>query len=273
MADANQNPQQEIVRDRFTRTAQVFADAMLQTRAAEAESLARMVAAKKSDCAVDLACGPGALAVAFARHVRWIIGLDLTPAMLAVAQRTARDANAHNVSLAIGNAQQIPFPDSSLDLVLSSYALHHVPEAGRVIGEMSRVLKRGGCAGIIDIFALEDPRSAEMHDCIERVRDPSHTRTLARSEFASLFAANALRITDTRIEEHRVTFDQWMHTAGREPGDPEYIETRRLMEATIPDDLAAFHPRYSASNPPGSDEAPVIDMVNTVVFFAAEKIR
>jgi ubiquinone/menaquinone biosynthesis C-methylase UbiE len=272
MANLNQDQQQEIVRDRFTRTAEIFGDAVMQTRAAEAEILAHMVAAKKSDCAIDLACGTGALAVAFTQHVRWIIGLDLTPAMLAVAQRTARDANARNVSLAIGNAQQIPFADASLDLVLSSYALHHVPEAGRVIGEMSRVLKRGGRAGIIDIFALEDPRSAEMHDRIERVRDPSHTRTLARSEFASLFAANGLRVTDTRVEEHPVTFDQWMHTAGREPGDPEYIETRRLMEATIPDDLAAFHPRYSASNPPGSDEAPVIDMVNTVVFFAAEKI-
>jgi ubiquinone/menaquinone biosynthesis C-methylase UbiE len=272
MADANQNQQQEIVRDRFTRTAEVFADAMMQTRAAEAESLAYMVSAKKSDCAADLACGPGALAVAFARHVRWIIGLDLTPAMLAVAQRTARDANARNVAFALGNAQQIPFPDASLDLVLSSYALHHVPEAGRVIGEMSRVLKRGGRAGIIDIFALEDPRSAEMHDRIERIRDPSHTRTLARSEFAAFFGANGLRVTDTRVEEYPVTFDQWMHRAGREPGDPEYIETRRLMEATIPDDLAAFHPRYSASNLPGSDEAPEIEMVNTVVFFAAEKI-
>jgi len=273
MADANQNRQQEVVRDRFTRTAEVFGDAVMQTRAAEAESLAHMVSAKKSDCAVDLACGTGALAIIFARHVRWIIGLDLTPAMLAVAQRTARDANARNVAFALGNAEQIPFPDASLDLVLSSYALHHVPEAGQVIGEMSRVLKSGGRAGIIDIFALEDPRSAEMHDRIERIRDPSHTRTLARSEFAFLFAAHRLRITDTRVEEHPITFDQWMHRAGREPSDPEYIETRRLMEATIPDDLAAFHPRYSASSPIGSDEAPVIDMVNTVVFFAAEKIR
>src|ERR1700747_3281439 len=144
MADLNQHQQQAIVRDRFTRTAEVFGNAVMQTRAAEAEILAEMVAAKKSDCAVDLACGTGALAVAFAAHVRWIIGLDLTPAMLAVAQRTARDANARNVSLAIGNAQQIPFPDSSLDLVLSSYALHHVPAAGRVIGEMSRVLKSCG---------------------------------------------------------------------------------------------------------------------------------
>jgi ubiquinone/menaquinone biosynthesis C-methylase UbiE len=272
MADLNQNRQEDVVRERFTRTAEIFGNAVMQTRAVEAEILAEMVVAKKSDWAVDLACGTGALAVAFSPHVRWIIGLDLTRAMLAVAQRAVRDANAHNVTFALGNAQEIPFPDQSLDLILSSYALHHVPEPARVIGEMSRVLKRGGRAGIIDIFAQEDPRSAEMHDRIERVRDPSHVRTLARSEFASLFGANGLRITGTHLEEHALTFDEWMHRAGREPSDPEYIETLHLMEATIPNDLAAFHPRYSAIGVAGSDEAPGINMVNTVVFLAGEKI-
>ena len=272
MADFDQNQQQALIRDRFTRTAEVFGNAVMQTRTAEAEILAEMVAAKKSDCAVDLACGTGALALAFARHVRWIAGLDLTPAMLTVAQRTACETNARNIVFALGNAQEIPFPDVSLDLALSSYALHNVPEPGRVIGEMARVLKRSGRAGIIDIFVPEDPRSAEMHDRIERVRDPSHVRTLARSEFASLFAANRLRITGAHVEEHPATFDQWMHNAGREPGDPEYVETRRLMELTFADDLAAFHPRCGTTSSTRSDGLPEIDMVNTVVFFSAEKI-
>ena len=271
MPNLSPNQQQDLVRDRFTRTAEVFGDSILKTRAAEAEILAEMVAAKPTDVAVDLACGTGALAMGFARRVHRIYGLDLTAAMLAVARRAAREANARNVTFALGNAEQIPFADGSLDLALTSYALHHVPNPGRVIGEMARVLKRGGRAGVIDIFVLEDPRSAEMHDRIERVRDPSHTRALARSEFQSLFAANGLRITDTRVEEHAATFDQWMRTAGREPGDPEYIETRRLMEATIPDDLAAFHPRYSATGPAADDAVRTIEMVNTVVFIAAEK--
>jgi ubiquinone/menaquinone biosynthesis C-methylase UbiE len=272
MADVNQIRQHELVRDRFTRTAEVFGDSVLKMRAAQAEILAHMVSAKTGDRAVDLACGTGALALAFAPQVCWICGLDLTPAMLAVAERAAHDAKVRNVAFAIGNAQQIPFPDASLEIALTSYALHHMPDASRVIGEIARVLKRGGRAGVIDIFVLEDPRSAEMHDRIERVRDPSHTRTLARCEFERLFAREGLRIVDTRVEEHAVTFDQWMHTAGREPGDPEYIETHRLMEATIPDDLAAFHPRYSAIESAASNEVPAIDMVNTVVFIAAEKI-
>jgi ubiquinone/menaquinone biosynthesis C-methylase UbiE len=221
--NADQNQQHDLVRDRFTRTAEIFADSVLKTRAAEAEILAHMVSAKAGDRAVDLACGTGALALVFAPHVCWICGLDLTPAMLAIAQRSSREAGVQNIAFAVGNAQQIPFPDGSLDLALTSYALHHVPDPAQVIGEMSRVFKPGGRVGVIDIFASEDPRSAEMHDRIERVRDPSHTRTLARGEFEKLFGAKGLRITGTHIEEHAVTFDQWMHTAGRERNDPEYI--------------------------------------------------
>ena len=166
----------------------------------------------------------------------------------------------------------MPFPDGSLDLALTSYALHHVPDAARVIGEMSRVLKRGGRAGSIDIYAPEEAERAEMHDRIERVRDPSHTRTLTRSEFAKVYAANGLRIIETRVEEHAVPFDQWMNTAGRAPSDPEYVESRRLMEATISDDGAGFHPRYSVADVEERGAVPAIDMVNSVIFIAAEKM-
>jgi len=276
MNDSNPREQQALVRDRFTRTAEIFGGSIQKTRAAEAEILASMVSAKKTDRAIDLACGTGALALAISTRVRFILGVDLTPAMLAVAQRSAHQTNTGNVAFAIGNAQQIPFRDASVDLALTSYALHHVPDAPRVIGEISRVLSHGGRAGVIDIAVPENPSLAEMHDRIERVRDPSHTRTLARSDFEAYFKANRLRIIDTRVQERAVTFDQWMHTAGREPGDPEYIEARLLMEASIPDDLAAFHPRYSSPDQndprivPGA--VPGIDMVNTVIFIAAEKM-
>jgi ubiquinone/menaquinone biosynthesis C-methylase UbiE len=277
MRSANQGEQHDLVRDRFTRTAEIFASSVLKTRAAEAETLARMVSATTTDCAIDraidLACGTGALAMAFAPRVGWICGLDLTPAMLAVAQRTVHDSGARNVAFAIGNAQQVPCADRSMDLALSSYALHHVPDAQRMVGELSRVLKPGGRVGVIDIFVPEDRRRAEMHDRIERVRDPSHTHTLARSEFESYFAAKGLNILSTHVEEHIVTFDQWMHTAGRALGDPEYIESRRLMESTISDDLAGFHPRYAASaSETAAGEPPTIEMVNSVAFVAAEKI-
>ena len=71
-----------LVRERFTKTAEVFGNYAVANRVTEAETLARMVSANANDRAVDLACGPGTLALRFAKHVRWICGLDFTPAIL-----------------------------------------------------------------------------------------------------------------------------------------------------------------------------------------------
>jgi ubiquinone/menaquinone biosynthesis C-methylase UbiE len=231
-----------------------------------------MARVKASDRAVDFACGTGALAMAFAPRVRWVFGVDLTAAMLAVAQRNARESNVENVAFATGNAQKVPFADGSFDLALTSYALHHVPDAAEVISEMCRALKPGGRVGVIDIYAPEERHRAEMHERIEKVRDPSHTRTLARSELSRLLEAKGLRVIGTQTEENALTFDRWMHTGGRAPGDPEYIESRRLMEETMANDLAGFRPRYNDSVAPSENGAREIAMINPVVIVAAEKI-
>jgi ubiquinone/menaquinone biosynthesis C-methylase UbiE len=272
MTTLNDQQQRELVRDRFTRTAEVFGSFAVQDRAREAERLGEMVAAGPNDRAVDLACGPGTLALRFARHVKWVCGLDLTPVILARARETARAEGIANLFFALGDAQSLPFADNSLDIAVTSYSLHHMPHPERTIAEMARALKRGGRVGAIDIFVSEDPQSAEINNRIERHRDPSHTRTLAQSEFKKIFAVSGLRIIATEIEEHPRMFDHWLHVAGWHRGDVAYNEARRLMESTIPNDTANFHPKFAAPDPANPSEPPDIAMVNTSVFIAAEKI-
>ena len=135
--------QKELVRDQFTRTAQVFGDFAVASRVAEAERLARMVRVTSSDRGVDLASGPGTLALRFARHVRWICALDLTPAILDRARNSAAEQGLRNVAFALSDAQAVPLADGSLDIAVTSYSLHHMSDPGRVIGEMARVVRRG----------------------------------------------------------------------------------------------------------------------------------
>lgn len=262
--------QADLVREQFTRTAQVFGDYAVASRVGEAERLARMVKAASTDRAVDLACGPGTLALRFARHVRWICGLDLTAAILDRARNSASTDGLSNISLALGDAQALPFADRSLDIAVTSYSLHHVPDPARVIAEMARVLRPGGRVGVIDIIVPEDPRVADLNNRIERIRDASHTRTLARREFESHFAAHGLRILETRVEENARSFDHWMLVAGSKPGDRPYAEARRLMEASIPNDAAWFHPRFA----PAENGGPARELIftNTTLFIAGEKI-
>lgn len=271
MSTTSDPKQNELIRDQFTRTAEVFGDFALKHRVREAELLARLVAARGSDRAVDLACGPGTLTLTFARHVRWICGLDLTPAMLARARRSAASEGIANLAFALGDAQALPITDGALDIAVTSYSLHHILDPARVVGEMTRVVKRAGRVGVLDTFVPEDPRVAEMNNRIERTRDPSHTRTLAKREFEAIFAAHGLHVIAFDIERHPRSFDHWMTVAGWKRGDDVYIKTRRLMEASIPNDSANFHPRFAAVDPNAPGEATDIDMVNTVLYIAAAK--
>jgi SAM-dependent methyltransferase len=205
----------------------------------------------------------------FAPDVRWICGLDLTPAILERAQRSAREEGLANLDFALGDAQGLPFADGSLDIAVTSYSLHHMPDPARVIGEMARVVKRGGRVGVIDIFVPEDPRVAEFNNRIERLRDASHTRTLARSEFETSFATHGLRVVATKIEQQPRAFDHWMLVAGHKLGDRAYVETQRLLEASMPNDAANFHPRFVSDGETGG--ARELFLTNTILFIAGEK--
>jgi ubiquinone/menaquinone biosynthesis C-methylase UbiE len=267
---AGDQQQKDLVREQFTRTAQVFGDFAVATRVELAERLARMVRAGSTDRAVDLACGPGTLALRFARQVRWICGLDLTPAILERARHSAASQGLDNLDFAIGDAQNLPFADGSLDIAVTSYSFHHFPDPARTVTEMARVVRRGGRVGILDIFVPNDRQISALNNRIERLRDASHTRTLAREEFEAHFAAHGLRVVETHVEENSRDFDHWMRVAGSKPGDEAYIEARRLMEASIPNDAAWFHPRFEPVLGDGSDRPLVF--TNTSLFIAGEKI-
>jgi ubiquinone/menaquinone biosynthesis C-methylase UbiE len=272
MNERSEQQQKDLIRDRFTRTVTAFADYAVSYRAQFADALARLVSAKSTDRVVDLACGPGTLALQFARQVRWVCGVDLTPAMLDRARGTARADNLGNIAFAIGDAQSLPIATGSLEIAVTSYSLHHMPDPARTVAEMARVVRRGGRVGVIDILVPDDPARAEIANRIEIARDASHTRSLGRRDFEKMFQAAGLRVLSSEVHELPRMFDHWMQVAGWSRSDTAYIETRRLIVATMTDDFAAFHPRYAAADADKPELERDIDMVNTALFFAAEKL-
>ncbi|MFQ5812143.1 MAG: methyltransferase domain-containing protein [Anaerolineae bacterium] len=104
--------------------------------------------------AADLGCGPGQLVIELARRAPGlhVTGVDLSDEMLAQGQDNARRAGvADRVSFRQGDAQQIPFPDASLDLVVSTLSLHHWSDPVAVLDEIARVLCPGGSFLIFDL--------------------------------------------------------------------------------------------------------------------------
>jgi ubiquinone/menaquinone biosynthesis C-methylase UbiE len=96
---------------------------------------------------LDLACGSGIYTRQFAQLVRagTVVGLDLSLPMLRHASQRVRAAGLGNIVLIHGTALQLPFPAERFDGVNCCGALHLFPDVPRVLHEVQRVLKPGGC--------------------------------------------------------------------------------------------------------------------------------
>src|SRR5882762_8115613 len=163
--------------ERFTATADVFAESARTMRVEEGERLAELATsglARASEAlAIDVACGPGTFTRPLASRVRRAVGVDLTPAMIEKARAEAARAGITNIEFVRGDIYALPFADGLASIVACGYAFHHMQEPARALGEMARVLRRGGRAAIVDFIVPEGPGGAIQNN-IERVRDPSH---------------------------------------------------------------------------------------------------
>lgn len=134
---------------------------------------------------LDVACGAGHASEVAAPHVRQVVGLDLTPALLAIGAERLDGLGIRNVLLQEGHASALPFLDDSFDLVFCRTALHHFPDPARAVAEMARVCRPRGRVVVSDMIAPSaDARDA--FDALHRQMDPSHVRALLEGEVAEL---------------------------------------------------------------------------------------
>ncbi len=102
---------------------------------------------------LDLGCGTGTLAVMIKQFVpeAQVIGLDGDEQVLTIARKKAEQANV-NIQLDHGLAYELPYPDHSFDVILSSFVIHHLTSEDklRAFKEVRRVLRPDGWFHILD---------------------------------------------------------------------------------------------------------------------------
>jgi len=115
---------------------------------------------------VDVGSGAGIDSLIAARMVGplgHVIGVDMTPAMLAKARLAASQAGLHNLDFRAGTAEALPICDGWADVVISNGVLNLMPDKHAGLAEMARVLKPGGRIQIGDILVQHPvPESARQ---------------------------------------------------------------------------------------------------------------
>ena len=123
-------------------------------------SMGRLVPGER---VLDLGSGAGTDSLVAAQMVGpdgSVTGIDMTPQMLAKARAAADEMGLPNVRFVEGEAERLPFPDESFDVVVSNGVIDLIPDKDAVFAELFRVLASGGRLQIADV-TIQNPVSEE----------------------------------------------------------------------------------------------------------------
>jgi len=150
---------------------------------------------RPDDSLLDVGCGTGAAVREAAGLVRWAVGFDLSPAMIARAWSLAQGLT--NVEFHHGDASaRLPFGDAEFTAIVCTTAFHHFPDPAGSVREMARVLAPGGRVLIADASA--DKLMVRTVDVALRELQRSHVGFYRRDRLTRM-------LTDAGLDNHSVT--------------------------------------------------------------------
>ena len=107
---------------------------------------------------LDVGCGPGTLVLELARRAPGLtlIGVDISADMVSAARTAAAQAGlGAQLRVEVADGAALPFPDGSVDLVVSTLSMHHWEHKAAVLADLARVLRPGGELRIYDVWRPE----------------------------------------------------------------------------------------------------------------------
>jgi SAM-dependent methyltransferase len=178
---------------------------------ASGDDLARMIevaAPTSSDTALDIATGGGHVARALALRCHEVVASDLTNEMLDAARAFIAGEGITNVRYVQADAEALPFPEASFDIVSCRIAPHHFPNPERFVTESARVLKTGGRFVLID-STVPDSEIGDRFNAFEKMRDSSHVRSLTVEAWERMIGDAGLALLATEHFRKRHPFRDW----------------------------------------------------------------
>ncbi|HWS17390.1 MAG TPA: methyltransferase domain-containing protein [Candidatus Elarobacter sp.] len=230
--------------DQFTRQAAPFAAAAAIRSEEALNRIVQWAGAGPDDTVLDVACGPGLLACAFARVAKHATGVDMTPAMLEQARKTQQEQGLNNISWQQGDIYSLPFPEAQFSIVSSRFAFHHLQDPMAALKEMKRVCQPGGRIAVADMAPL--PEKAAALNAAEILRDPSHVRALPVEELVGLFEQAGLGTP--QITRYRTEGEMEDLLARSFPNEGDAVRLRTIFAGSIAENTLDLNTRLENGN-------------------------
>lgn len=167
---------------------------------------------------MDLGSGGGVdcfLAAGRVGETGRVIGIDMTPEMLAKARDNARQSNFENVEFRLGEIEHIPVADNAINVIISNCVLNLSPDKPQVLRESFRVLAPGGRLAISDVVATA-PMPAEFTEDSELLCGCVSGAATVEDLKSWLAEAGYQEIEIDLKEETRETIKEWAPGRGIE---------------------------------------------------------
>jgi SAM-dependent methyltransferase len=166
---------------------------------------------KPGEAVLDLGCGGGFDCFLAARQVGpegSVIGVDMTPGMVDKARKNAATGQTTNVDFRLGEIENLPVADASVDVIISNCVINLSPNKPRVFREAHRVLRPGGRLSFSDIVAIE-PLPTDIRENIALVSGCIGGAALVEEIEQMMSEAGFTEIRVTTKQESREMIDQW----------------------------------------------------------------
>jgi ubiquinone/menaquinone biosynthesis C-methylase UbiE len=198
------------VQDKFSPAAANYSTSPIHAKGEDLQWMVELAALTGRERVLDLGCGAGHAALAFAPHVQQVVASDFTASMLDQVNKLAAERGLQNVETRHADAEKLPFDSASFDVVISRLSAHHWPHPQLAVNEAARVLKPGGQFILSDCVAPDQPAQDTFLQTFELLRDQSHVRDYGAEEWVEMFQAGGFEANVARRFEIFVEFTSWL---------------------------------------------------------------
>ena len=234
-----------LVQDQFDPRAESYVQSAVHAAGDDLDALEAVVQREQPRRAIDLGAGGGHVAYRLAAHAGSVMAVDLSAAMMAAVEETARARGLSNIETCITPVERIPVEDASFDFLACRFSAHHWRNFEAGLLQARRILKPGSTAVFIDVVSPGYAAFDTHLQAVELLRDPSHVRNFTGAEWEAALARVGFRVRQTQFRRLRLDYATWVDRM-RTP-EP-HREAIRSLQGSASAETAAYY----AIEPDGS---------------------